>query len=199
MAINNMHGADMRSMSTAKSLLASALGGVVILSGIGAQSAVAAPTPKPRVVAASLDGAEMRFFDLAQLIGQSCAPRVPHKALDSVASASVDPVPLNASESCAAQRHQLRITNAFKGTGLTTYAEMQAKLAGRHYPGARTHRMPDRFGKPVARVDLRLGAERLAVEISGFGQSVMVRAFGVPDGVHVTAVRLKPELDRPMS
>ncbi|MDH6622731.1 hypothetical protein M2271_000518 [Streptomyces sp. LBL] len=57
--------------------------------------------------------------------------------------------------------------------------------------------MPDFSGEPVARLDLRVGAERLALQVTGVNNGVMVEAFGAPEGVSVTEVRLKPRLDRP--
>ncbi|GGJ70292.1 hypothetical protein [Streptomyces brasiliensis] len=200
----------MRSIFLPKSLLAAALGGIVVLTGFGAQNATAAPAPAVNVAATS---AEMQFFELADLISQSCAPDVP-SSTTAVASAStpdttaaepidspqpvlVDPVPLTAEEKCAAERHQQRISKAFSGTRTATFEEMQAKLTSLSYPAARIYRMPDFSGKPVARLDLRVGAEHLALQVTATYLGVMVEAFGAPDGVSVTDVRLVPELDAP--
>jgi hypothetical protein len=42
--------------------------------------------------------------------------------------------------------------------------------------------MPDFNGEPVARLDLRVGAEHLALEATDIGYGVMVEAFGAPHG-----------------
>lgn len=80
-----------------------------------------------------------------------------------------------------------------------TYGEMRDKLTSLKYPAARIHRMPDFSGEPVARLDVRVGAERLALEVTGINNGVMVEAFGAPEGVSVTEVRLEPQLDPPTS
>jgi hypothetical protein len=208
--VGSPQGTDMRSIIFPKSLLAAALGGVVVRAGLGAQSAAAAQTPTVSTVstvAASDDDAEARFLEMADLISQSCALAV-SDGVDDVASASVadtvadtvvDPVPLTATEECAAQRHQLRISKAFSGTDTATYDELQAKLTSLKYPAARIHRMPDFSGEPVARLDLRVGAEHLALEVTDINNGVMVEAFGAPEGVSVTEVRLEPLLDEPTS
>ncbi|MFF8611002.1 hypothetical protein ACF06X_34420 [Streptomyces sp. NPDC015346] len=59
--------------------------------------------------------------------------------------------------------------------------------------------MPDFNGEPVARLDLRVGAEHLALEVTDIGYGVMVEAFGAPHGVSVTEVRLEQLLDAPSS
>ncbi|MFC9293919.1 hypothetical protein ACFTWH_09160 [Streptomyces sp. NPDC057011] len=63
----------MRSISLPKSLLAAALGGVAVVAGFGTQNATAAQPTVVSIVAASDADAEMRFFELADLISQSCA------------------------------------------------------------------------------------------------------------------------------
>lgn len=73
-----------------------------------------------------------------------------------------------------------------------TYGEMRDKLTSLKYPAARIHRMPDFSG-------VRVGAERLALEVTGINNGVMVEAFGAPEGVSVTEVRLEPQLDPPTS
>ncbi|WP_031477734.1 hypothetical protein [Streptomyces bicolor] len=65
---------------------------------------------------------------------------------DSTLPVLVDPVPLTATEECAAERHQLRISRAFSGLDTATYEEMRDKLASLNYPVARVHRMPDFSG-----------------------------------------------------
>jgi len=118
---------------------------------------------------------------------------------DSTLPVLVDPVPLTSTEACAAQRHQLRISRAFFRTDTATYEEMRNKLTSLRYPAARIHRMPDFSGEPVARIDLRVGAEHVAVEVTDYNSGVMVQAFGAPQDVSVTEVRLKRQLDRPTS
>ncbi|MGW6567271.1 hypothetical protein [Streptomyces sp. NPDC054975] len=153
---------------------------------------------------------------MADLISQSCAPDVSN-GVDDVAPASVDvpaateptpdstlpilvdPVPLTSEEECAAQRHQLRFHKAFSGTDTATYEQMRNKLTSLNYPAARIHRMPDFAGEPVARIDLRVGAEHLALEVTDIGNGVMVEAFGAPEDVSVTEVRLERQLDAPTS
>ncbi|MET9542982.1 hypothetical protein ABZY16_36725 [Streptomyces sp. NPDC006553] len=202
----------MRSILLPKSLVA-ALGAVALL-GLGAQNATAAQPSAIATVAASDDSAEARFLEFADLISQSCAPRV-FDGVAALSSASlaatataeptpdpplpvlVDPVPLSSTEQCAAQRHQTRIGKAFSGAGAATYDEMRTKLTKLNYPAARIHRMPDFSGEPVARLDLRVGAEQLALEVTHIGNGVMVEAFGAPQGVSVTEVRLKRQLDEP--
>ncbi|WP_369171943.1 hypothetical protein AB5J49_29885 [Streptomyces sp. R28] len=76
---------------------------------------------------------------------------------------------------------------------------MRDRLASLKYPAARVHRMPDFSGEPVARLDLRVGAEHLALEVTDIDSGVLVRSFGAPLGVSVTEVRLKPQLDTPTS
>lgn len=206
----------MRSISFPKPLLAAALGGVVVLAGFGAQNATADQVPAASVAAAN-DDAETRFLELASLISQSCAPDVSSSGADDVAAASaadgtaagptpdstlpvlVDDVPLTTEEECAGGRHALRIGKAFSGTDPATYEGMRDKLTSLRYPAARIHRMPDFSGEPVARLDLRVGAEHLALEVTGTHLGVMVEAFGAPEGVSVTEVRLEPRLDPPTS
>ncbi|MFD3946200.1 hypothetical protein [Streptomyces sp. NPDC058579] len=195
----------MRSIHLSKSLLASALGGVVLLTGIGAQQATAGQTPM--VKAASVTNPfESRFLEMADLIAQSCAPDVSDSAAaapaaepspDTTLPILVDPVPLSSEESCAAQRHQARISRAFSGTGAASYTDLRNRLMKLNYPPARMYRMPDFSGEPRVRLDLRVGAERLALEVTDLGNSVMVEAFGVPKDVKVTEVRLVPQLDAP--
>ncbi|MFF1675717.1 hypothetical protein ACFVYG_06690 [Streptomyces sp. NPDC058256] len=205
----------MRSISLPKSMLAAALGVVVVLVGFGAQNATADQT-SVSTVATTSDDAETRFLEMADLISQICAPEV-SSGVDSVASASVadttaaeptpdstlpvlvDPVALTAAEECAAQRHQLRISRAFSEIDTATYAEMRDKLTSLKYPAARIHRMPDFSGEPVARLDLRVGAEHLALEVTDINNGVMVEAFGAPEGVSVTEVRLERQVDPPTS
>ncbi|MER5755929.1 hypothetical protein [Streptomyces sp. NPDC002088] len=214
--VSSLHGTDMRSIFLPKSLLAAALGGVVVLAGFGAQNASADQSSAVSVAAASDDDAEMRFLELANLISQSCAPDV-SSGIDDVASAStadttaaeptpdstmpilVDEVPLTTEAQCAAERHARRISRAFSGTDTATYEEMQEKLTSLRYPAARIYRMPDFSAEPVARLDLRVGADHLALEVTGTYLGVMVEAFGAPEGVGVTEVRLKPQLDAPTS
>ncbi|MFF2306122.1 hypothetical protein ACFVVP_26940 [Streptomyces sp. NPDC058128] len=226
----------MRSILFPKSLLTAALGSVVVLAAVGTQSAYAAPVyasatatatassaravavhAPSRVAAARAaragtivpitSEAEARFLELADLIGQSCEPRVLN-AVGYVTSTSTpdptlpvlaDPVPLTPTEGCAAQRHQLRISKAFSGKETGTYEQVRNLLTTLRYPGARIHRMPNFAGNPVARIDLRVGADHLAVEVTYIGQGVMVQAFGVPQDVSVTEVALKRELDLPTS
>ncbi|MEV7524899.1 hypothetical protein [Streptomyces sp. NPDC091371] len=214
--VSSLQGTGMRSIFLPKSLLAATLGGVVVLAGFGAQNAAADHTSMVSVAAVSDDEAEMRFLELADLISQSCAPDLSSTA-DDLAPAStadttaaepapdstmpilVDEVPLTTEEECAAERHVLGISKAFSGTNVATYEEMREKLTSLNYPAARIHRMPDFAGKPVARLDLRVGAEQLALEISSPYLGVMVEPFGAPDGVSVTEVRLEPQLDAPTS
>ncbi|QES20165.1 hypothetical protein DEJ46_14490 [Streptomyces venezuelae] len=151
--------------------------------------------------------AEARFLELAHLLAQSCEPQV-LSAAGHVASAPTpdhplpvlaDPVPLTPAEECAAQRHQFRINKAFSGQETATYEQLRDRLKALTYPGARIHRMPNFTGKPVVRLDLRVGAEHLALEVTDIGHGVMVRAFGAPQGWMVTDVRLKRQPDRPTS
>ncbi|MFB7372160.1 hypothetical protein ACFC0D_20230 [Streptomyces sp. NPDC056222] len=204
----------MRSIFLPKSLPAAAL--VVVLSGFGAQNVTADQISTVSVAVASDDDAEMRFLEFADLISQSCAPDV-SSSTDDVASAStddttaaeptpdstmpvlVDEVPLTTEEECAAERHAWRLSRAFSGTDTATYEEMQKKLTSLNYPAARIYRVPDFSGEPVARLDLRVGADHVALEVTGTHLGVMVRAFGAPEGVSVTEVRLEPQLDAPTS
>ncbi|WP_217623686.1 hypothetical protein [Streptomyces sp. TRM64462] len=162
------------------------------------------------------DEPEARFLEMTDLISQSCASDVSVSA-DELASPSaagttaaeptpdstlpvlVDPVPLTSTEECAAQRHQLRINRAFSGTDTATYEELRHKLTTLNYPAARIHRMPNSSGEPVARLDLRVGAEHLALEVADINNGVMAEEFGAPEGVNVTEVRLEPQLDPPTS
>jgi len=91
------------------------------------------------------------------------------------------------------------ITKAFSGKETATYEQMRDRLTTLKYPGARIYRMPNFAGEPVARLDVRVGADHLALEVTDIGHGVMVRAFGAPQDVSVTDVRLKPQLDRPTS
>ncbi|MBA2811458.1 hypothetical protein E0500_029960 [Streptomyces sp. KM273126] len=168
------------------------------------------------VAATGDDDAEARFLEMAGLISQSCAQDVSSGSAavtsatgadatageptpDSTLPVLVDPVPLTVTEECAAQRHQLRISRAFSGKGTATYGEMRDKLTSLKYPAARIHRMPDFSGEPVARLDVRVGAEHLALEVTGINNGVMVEAFGAPEGVSVTEVRLELQPDPPTS
>ncbi|WP_190086575.1 hypothetical protein [Streptomyces longisporoflavus] len=200
----------MRSTFLPKPLLAAALGGVVVLAGFGAQDATADQASAARTVAATSDaGAEARFLEMADLFSQVCAPDVSSGAgadataveppPDSTLPVLFDPVPLSVTETCVAQRHQLRISKAFSGKGPATYEEMRDKLTSLRYPAARIHRMPDFAGKPVARLDVRVGADHLALQVTGIPSGVMVEAFGAPEGVSVTEVRLQPQVDLPTS
>ncbi|MET7854030.1 hypothetical protein ABZT48_38920 [Streptomyces avermitilis] len=207
----------MRSIFLPKSLLAAALGGVVVLAGFGTQNASADQTSMVSTVAAtSDDAAEARFLEMASLFSQSCAPHA-FNGVAAVASASVadttatepppvstlpvlvGPVPLTVTEKCVAQRYQLRISKAFSGKDTATYEEMRDKLMSLNYPAARIYRMPDFAGQPVARLDVRVGAEHLALEVTDINNGVMVEAFGAPEGVRVTKVWLERRLDRPQS
>jgi len=224
-----LQGTGMRSNSFPKSLLTAALGSVVVLAAVGTQSAQAttratAPSARTSVVhtpaSASIKRtarastavkaareAEARFLELADLIAQSCEPNVLNAARsvrsapapDPTPSVLADPVALTPVEECAAQRHQLRIGKAFSGTETVTYGQMRDRLTTLRYPGARIHRMPDFSGRPVSRLDLRVGADHLALEITDIGNGVMVRAFGAPQDVRVTEVRLNRQPDRPTS
>ncbi|MFD9326308.1 hypothetical protein [Streptomyces sp. NPDC060065] len=78
----------MRSIFLPKSMLAAALGGVVVLVGFGAQNATADQTSVSTVATTSDDDAETRFLEMADLISQICAPDV-SSGVDAVASASV--------------------------------------------------------------------------------------------------------------
>lgn len=214
--ISGLHSTGMRSNILPKAFLVAALGGGVVLAGFGAQNATADQASVVSTVVASGDEAEARFLEMADLISQSCAPDV-SSDVDAVASVSVadttatapapdptlpvqvDPVPLTATEQCGAQRHQLRISRAFSGTDTATYEEMLAKLTSLRYPAARIHRMPDFSGEPVVRIDLRVGAEHLALGVTDINNGVMVEAFGAPEGVSVTEVGLEPQLDAPTS
>ncbi|MEU6984785.1 hypothetical protein ABZ946_15390 [Streptomyces sp. NPDC046324] len=205
----------MRSNLFPKSLLAAALGGAVVLAGFGSQNATADQTPMVNTAAAS-DAMEARFLEMADLFSQSCAPDV-SSGVDGVASPSgvdttaveptpdstlpvlVDAVPLTSTEECVAQRHRLRISRAFAGADTATYEQLRQKLASLNYPAARIHRMPDFSGEPVARLDLRVGAEHVALEVTDIDNGVMVEAFGAPEGVSVTEVRPAPQLDAPTS
>ncbi|MFE7598672.1 hypothetical protein [Streptomyces sp. NPDC057494] len=172
-----------------------------------AAHASAARTARAATVVTSAREAEARFLELADLIAQSCEPNVfsaaGHLASaptpDSTMPVLADPVPLIPTEECAAQRHQLRISKAFSGKETATYEQMRDRLTTLRYPGARIHRMPNFAGRPVARIDLRVGAEHLAVEVTDIGHSVMVEAFGAPHDVSVTEVRLERVLARPTS
>lgn len=44
-----------------------------------------------------------------------------------------------------------------------------------------------------------MGAEHVALEVTDIDNGVMVEAFGAPEGVSVTDVRLEPQLDAPTS
>lgn len=75
-AVGSPHGFDMRSIFLPNSLLAAALG-VVVLVGFGAQNAHADQTSVVSTVAAtSDDDAEAWFLEMADLISQSCASDV---------------------------------------------------------------------------------------------------------------------------
>ncbi|WP_426367900.1 hypothetical protein [Streptomyces sp. E-08] len=162
---------------------------------------------RPATAVTSAREAEARFLELADLIAQTCEPNVngavgqPASAPtpDSTMPVLADPVPLIPTEECAAKRHQLRIIKAFSGKETATYEQMRDRLTTLKYPGARIHRMPNFAGRPVARLDLRVGAEHLALEVTDIGHSVMVEAFGAPHDVSVTEVRLKREPARPTS
>ncbi|WP_233414771.1 hypothetical protein [Streptomyces sp. N35] len=180
-----------------KSLAAAALGGI-LLTGLGAAHATAAPAPVTGTAVAT-DPAETRFLELADLIAQSCSLAFPTATAGVATTASVAPVPLTAQEQCAAQRHQSRISRAFSGTGSPSYEALRDKLKTLRYPAARIHRMPDFSGEPVVRIDLRVGADHLAVQVTDIGNGVMVEAFGAPDGVSVTAVRVERQVDWPTS
>jgi hypothetical protein len=193
-----------------KSLLVAALGGAMVLGGLGAQSATAAQTSTVGVAAAS-DDAEARFFEMQELFWQVCAPDVEDSgelaapsatgttSVDPVPTDPYDPVPLDATEQCVADRHARRIAKAFSGTGTTGYEAMQEKLTSLRYPAARIHRMPDRLGEPRARLDLRVGDDRIALEVTGTYLGVLVQTFGASKGVSVTEVLVKPPVDLPTS
>ncbi|MGW8762616.1 hypothetical protein ACWGN5_08965 [Streptomyces sp. NPDC055815] len=217
----------MRSILLPKPLLTAALGSVVVLAAVGTQSAHAATTTasarasavqdasrpsavrttRAAKVATSARQAEARFLELAGLIAQRCEPNVlgavgqvaPAPAPDRTLPVLSDPVPLTPAEECAAQRHQLRISKAFSGKETATYAQMRDRLTALTYPGVRIHRMPNFGGRPVVRLDLRVGAEHLALEVTDIGNAAMVRAFGAPQFVSVTEVRLERQVDRPTS
>ncbi|MFJ7990052.1 hypothetical protein [Streptomyces sp. NPDC096351] len=216
----------MRSNLLPKSLITAAVGSVLLVAfgAQGASAAAKAPVPAAKPVASArtpavyaapravtvpprISEAEARFLEFADLIAQSCEPRV-LRAGGRVAAAPtpdttmpvlVDPLPLHPTEQCAAQRHQPRIGKAFSGTETGTYARMRDRLTLLRYPEARIHRMPNFGGRPVVRLDLRVGSGNLALEVTDIGNGVMVRAFGAPEHVSVTEVRLKQEVDWPTS
>ncbi|WP_328506338.1 hypothetical protein [Streptomyces sp. NBC_00391] len=196
-----------------KCLLAAALGSAAVLGGLAAPSATAAQTSTVGVAAAS-DDAEARFFELQDLFWQFCAPDVedsgelaassatettPVDPVDPVPTDPYDPVPLDVTEQCVADRNALRISKAFSGKDTTTYEAVQEKLTSLRYPAARIHRMPDHGGAPRARLDLRLGDDRAALEVTGTYLGVMVETFGASKGVSATEVLLEPQVDEPTS
>lgn len=108
-------------------------------------------------------------------------------------------MPLDVTEQCVADRNALRISKAFSGKDTTTYEAVQEKLTSLRYPAARIHRMPDHGGAPRARLDLRLGDDRAALEVTGTYLGVMVETFGASKGVSATEVLLEPQVDEPTS
>ncbi|MFE6710674.1 hypothetical protein [Streptomyces sp. NPDC057695] len=216
----------MRSILLPKPLITAAVGGVLLLAA-GTQSAHATPkssapagksvapvrTPAPYVppraitVPPRTSEAEARFLELADLIAQSCEPKVfgavgrgaRVTVPDSTMPVPVDPLPLTPTEVCAAQRHQARIGKAFSGKETGTYERLRDGLTNLRYPGARIHRVPNFAGRPVVRLDVRVGADHLALEVTDTGNAVMVRAFGAPQYASVTEVRLEREVDWPTS
>lgn len=110
-------------------------------------------------------------------------------------------VELGEIEKCAAAKHAERITTKAAGQPHTTYSTLQQTIIGAGYRTDRIHKMPDLGGDPRARVDLRFMGSRLALEVIGTGTGVIVEPFGAPEdeGVSVTEVRRKPNLDAPSS
>ncbi|MDX2935374.1 hypothetical protein [Streptomyces ipomoeae] len=189
-----------------KSVLAATLG-CAVLTTYGAQSAAA-------------DDAETRFLQMTASITDYCTPVPPtgidgvsgdasvsesgsgsgsgSEGIDSTQPVSVEEVPLTAVEQCAGDEHAQRIAEAFRGTGASSYEALREKLTALDYPVSRIYSMPDRAGAPRARIDLRVsGGDHLALEVTGFHTMVMVEAFGAPEGVSVTDVRLQLQLDVP--
>ncbi|MFF8974672.1 hypothetical protein [Streptomyces sp. NPDC014995] len=187
-----------------KSVLAATLG-CVVLCGFGAQNAAAATD----------SDAEARFVQLTTGITDYCTPVPPggggvvddvsepsseSEGIDSTQPVPVEEVPLTAVEQCAGEVHAERINDAFWQAGANgSYEALHAKLTELDYPASRIHRMTDSGGSPRARIDLRQwDGDHLALQVTGTYLGVMVEAFGAPEGVSVTEVRLKPQLDEPM-
>ncbi|MDT0573487.1 hypothetical protein RM704_39625 [Streptomyces sp. DSM 3412] len=193
-----------------KSLLVTVLGGA-LLTGLGAPSAMAAaPASATAVAAMSDDAAEARFFEMNDLFWQSCAPDVsdsdgpalpPGDPIDPLPVDPYDPVRLDPTEQCVADRHARRVSKAFSGTDVTDHAALLTKLTGLKYPAARIHRVPDHLGEPRVRLDLRMGGDHVALQVTGTGLGVTTETFGASEGVSVTDVRLepRPQPDEPTS
>lgn len=110
-------------------------------------------------------------------------------------------MPLTGVEKCTGDAYAKRLGEAFKNTETTGYPAMREKLTGLGYPAARVHRMPDHAGAPRSRIDLRVLGGRVALEVTGVGDGVVVEVFGAPETeeVKVTDVKRKPGLDAPAS
>ncbi|MFF4653702.1 hypothetical protein [Streptomyces sp. NPDC001380] len=97
-------------------------------------------------------------------------------------------VPLSEVEACEGTVHADRITAALRGTAVTGYEALQAKLTGLDYPAERIHRMPQRPGEPRARVDLRFMGGHLVLEVTATRDGVTVEPFGAPETGDVRVV-----------
>ncbi|MDX2953249.1 hypothetical protein [Streptomyces caniscabiei] len=185
-----------------KSLLVAVLGGA-LLTGIGSPSALtAAPASASAVTSVSDDAAEARFFELNDILWQLCQPDVSDDdgaatppgddPVDPVPVDPYDPVRLDPTEQCVADRHARRLSRAFSGTAVADHAALLTKLTSLNYPAARIHRVPDHLGAPRVRLDLRVGGDHIALQVTATGLGVTTETFGASSGVSVTDVLLEP-------
>ncbi|ULR52701.1 hypothetical protein [Streptomyces deccanensis] len=191
----------MRSNLLPKYVLVAALGGA-LLTGYGAPSALAA-APASAAAAASVgdDAAEARFLELHDLFWQFCAPDIGDGdgptvppgdgTIDRLPVDPYDPLRLDPTEQCVADRHARRVANAFSGTDVTDYTALLTKLTSLRYPAARVHRVPDHLGEPRTRLDLRVGSDHIALQVTANDLGVTTETFGASEGVSVTDVLLR--------
>ncbi|WP_031080103.1 hypothetical protein [Streptomyces sp. NRRL S-118] len=129
---------------------------------------------------------------------------VPTKAVpDPAGSGPAEEVPLTGVEKCSGSEHAQRVGEAFRSPRTTSYQVLHRKLTELDYPASRIHRMQDRSGAPLARLDLRLMGSHVALEVTGTSSGAIVEAFGAPETEDVSVAdvmrRRKPTPDAPTS
>ncbi|WP_406058877.1 hypothetical protein OG462_18380 [Streptomyces sp. NBC_01077] len=109
---------------------------------------------------------------------------------------AAEEVPLSSLGKCVGDAHAERIRKALDGASPDDYAELRKRLTALDYLPEIIHRMPDRGGRPQARIDFREQSISgdLAVEVTATDRGVTADPFGAPveKYVDVTKVKRKP-------
>ncbi|WP_328944345.1 hypothetical protein OG259_25290 [Streptomyces sp. NBC_00250] len=113
----------------------------------------------------------------------------------------VEEVPLSSLGRCVGDAHAERIRKALDGASPDDYAELRKRLTALDYLPWSIHRMPDRGGRPQARIDFREQSISgdLAVDVTATVRGVTAEPFGAPVEPYadVTEVQRKPNRRSP--